>query len=43
MEAFSDLLGLFDGIPLTKTSDAEIWCFRWQSLKLEQIYTYETS
>ena len=29
MEAFSALLVLCEGIPLTKASDAELWCFLW--------------
>ena len=31
METFSALLVLCEGIPLTKSSDAELWCFPWSA------------
>ena len=36
METISSLLALGDGnppVPLTKASDAELWCFLWSALK----------
>ena len=31
MKAFSALLALCEGIPLTKASGAELWCFLWSA------------
>ena len=48
MEAFSALLALVRGIhghrwiPLTKASDAELWCFHWSALEQTVEKTIET-
>ena len=49
METFSALLVLRDGnpprqrwIPLTKASDAELWCFRWSAIEQMVEQTIET-